>query len=69
MAERGVLPTRNSSRARSKMSTFASTDMPTVSTMPASPGRVRVAPNRLSAAMISRMFNNSARSAITPPTE
>ncbi len=36
---------RSSSRMRSKMSTFASTDMPIVSTMPAMPGSVRVAPN------------------------
>ena len=43
MAERGVLPTRNSSRIRSKIRMFVSTAMPIVSAMPARPGRVRVA--------------------------
>ena len=39
-----VRPARSSSRMRSKMSTLASTAMPMVSTMPAMPGRVSVAP-------------------------
>ena len=45
MALGGVRPRANSSRIRSKMRTFASTAMPMVSTTPAMPGRVRVAPS------------------------
>jgi hypothetical protein len=37
-----LLPWRNSSRVRSKMSTLASTAMPTLSTNPARPARVTV---------------------------
>ncbi len=49
--ERGIRRRRaNSSRARSNTSTFASTAMPTASTNPARPGRVRVAPIARSAA-------------------
>ena len=44
-ASSGFRPCRISSRIRSKISTLASTDMPMVSTMPAMPGRVRVAPS------------------------
>ena len=39
-AARADLPALNSSRMRSKISTLASTAMPTVSTMPAMPGMV-----------------------------
>ena len=40
-----VLPRRISSRMRSKMRTLASTAIPTVSTIPAIPGKVKVAPS------------------------
>ena len=43
IAARGDFPARSSSRMRSKMSTFASTAMPTVSARPAMPGMVSVA--------------------------
>ena len=43
-ADGGVFPFRNSSRIRSKISTFESTPIPTVNITPAIPGRVRVAP-------------------------
>ena len=39
----GVTPLRNSSRTRSLISTFASIAIPSVSAMPAMPGRVSVA--------------------------
>src|SRR5437773_2467505 len=45
-AVRTSLPCCSSSRMRSKMSTLASTAMPTDSTRPASPGRVRVEPDQ-----------------------
>ena len=66
MAARGVLPTRSSSRMRSKIRMLVSTAMPIVSAMPAMPGSVRVAPN--AAMQASRMirFSTSARSAIGP---
>ena len=39
-------PLRISSRIRAKINTLASTAIPTVSTMPAMPGKVSVAPSR-----------------------
>ena len=66
MAFCGGKPSRNSSRMRSLISTLASTDMPTVSAMPARPGRLMVAPSRdISANTISR-FINSAMQVIRP---
>ena len=52
---------------RSKISTFASTDMPTVSTMPAMPGNVRAAPgiNDITATIM-MTFTNSATFASMP---
>jgi hypothetical protein len=50
VAERAVRPAANSSFARSNTSTLASTAIPTASTNPAMPGRVRVAPIPTSAA-------------------
>src|SRR2546427_65724 len=44
-AVRTSFPCCSSSRMRSKISTFASTAMPTDNTRPASPGNVRVNPN------------------------
>ena len=46
MADFTVRPERSSSRMRSKMSTLASTAIPTVRMMPAMPGSVRVASKR-----------------------
>ena len=45
IAARALLPARSSSRMRSRIRMFASTAMPTVSTMPAMPGSVSVKPN------------------------
>ena len=53
-ASRTVLPRASSSRMRSKMSTLASTAMPTESTSPASPGSVSVAPSVASAPSVKR---------------
>ncbi|OQC68619.1 MAG: hypothetical protein BWX47_01744 [candidate division Hyd24-12 bacterium ADurb.Bin004] len=72
------LPARRSSRMRSRMRTFASTDMPMVSTIPAIPGRVSVAPRpetprrasgpgKQSVAMMMSMLRIRPRVAITPP--
>ena len=61
MAARGVFPWRSSSRMRSKMMTFASIAMPTVSTTPAIPGRVSVAPASDMTPTSSTRFASSAR--------
>ncbi len=60
------LPRANSSRMRSKISTLESTAMPMERTMPAMPGRVRVARKRESAASIKSRFSSRARLAIAP---
>src|SRR2546422_435402 len=52
IAERGLLPTRSSSRMRSKMRMLVSTAMPIVSAMPAMPGSVSVAPNAARDALV-----------------
>ena len=62
----GVFRLRSSSRIRSKMRTFASTAMPTVSTMPAIPGRVRVAWSMDSTATMSTRLAARARFATSP---
>ncbi len=51
---------------RSKMSTFASTAMPTVSAIPAMPGSVSVAPKAASAARISAKSKITASAAKEP---
>ena len=61
-------PRACSSRMRSKISTLASTAMPIVSTMPASPGRVKVASMRLITPITSTMFSTRHRSATSPST-
>ena len=56
-------PLRNSSRIRSKISTFASTDIPMVNTIPAIPGNVNTAPKPARIPKINKMFNAKAISA------
>ena len=65
-AEIGVLPTRSSSRMRSLIRTLASTDIPMVRTMPAIPGKVRVACSSDSEAMMKARFTTSAMMANSP---
>ena len=60
IAARGVRPARSSSRMRSKMITFASTAMPTVSTRPAMPGMVSVPSNSAIRPTSDTMFTISA---------
>ena len=60
------LPRATSSRTRSKMMTFESTAMPTVSTMPAMPGKVSVAPSAVRTAIRMAMLAASAMFAISP---
>ena len=60
------LPLRNSSRIRSKMSTFASTEIPIVNTIPAIPGSVKTAPRPARIPKINKMFSAKAMSAYTP---
>ena len=60
------LPFANSSLIRSKISTFASTDIPIVKTIPAIPGNVNTAFKLVSTPKINKMFNNKAISANTP---
>src|SRR5690606_30891799 len=66
MAARTVDPACSSSRMRSKMTTLASTAMPTDRMMPAMPGRVRVAlmPARVPSTMMP--YRTSARLAARP---
>jgi len=66
MARAGPLAVRISSRIRSKTSTLASTAMPMVSTIPAMPGSVSVAPTRLSSPKISPTLRTSAILAKSP---
>ena len=65
-AEMGVRPFFTSSRMRSLIRMFASSAVPSVSTMPAMPGSVRVASSTESAASISMMLTSSAMSASQP---
>jgi hypothetical protein len=64
----GVLPFLISSRMRSKISTFASTAMPTVSTMPAIPGSVSAACSMDMSATRSTTLASSAQAAMMPNT-
>ena len=59
-------PLANSSLIRSKISTFASTDIPMVNTIPAIPGRVNTAFKLTNTPKISTMFSNKAMSAKRP---
>src|SRR3989449_662966 len=65
-AVRTSLPCCSSSRIRSKISTFASTAMPTESTSPASPGSVSVNPNHASPASVNSTYRPRADTASTP---
>ncbi len=65
---RGLLPDRNSSRIRSKISTLASTAIPTVKTIPAIPGMVSVACNMDNKATINTRLAAKARLATAPNT-
>ena len=65
-AVRTSLPCCSSSRMRSKISTFASTAIPTESTSPASPGRVRVKPNAASPASVNSTYSVRAETASAP---
>ena len=66
MAACGLMPLRSSSRMRSKIRMFASTAMPTVSTMPAMPGSDSDACSIDSSAVSSTMFVNSTTLATMP---
>jgi len=61
-------PDLNSSLILSKIKTFASTAIPIVNTIPAIPGKVRVACNRLNNAKIKIILQNNAILAKTPKT-
>ena len=61
-------PSANSSRIRSKISTFASTAIPTVRTRPAIPERVKDAPIMTITAKINTRFNSKANAATNPGT-
>ncbi|MNP69574.1 hypothetical protein D3C76_1656900 [compost metagenome] len=60
------MPALSSSRIREKISTLASTAIPMVNTIPAIPGRVRVAPSNDISASSSTMLPARAIVAITP---
>src|SRR5438093_3226983 len=62
-AVRTNLPCCSSSRIRSKISTFASTAMPTESTRPDKPGRVSVKPKPASQASVNSTYSVSAATA------
>ena len=66
IAFRIPFPFLNSSRTRSKIRTFASTEIPMVNTIPAIPGKVSTAPRPARIPKIKRMFNNNAMSANNP---
>lgn len=66
MARPAARPSRSSSRMRSKIRALASTAMPMVSTIPAIPGKVSVAPMTDRAASSIPMFSASARLAMRP---
>ena len=65
-AAMGERPSFVSSRMRSLMRTLASTDMPNVSSMPAMPGSVSVAPSSERSARVRIRLNSRATSANTP---
>ncbi|MNQ76653.1 hypothetical protein D3C85_915000 [compost metagenome] len=60
------LPNANSSRTRSKIRMFASTDRPMVNTIPAIPGSVSTAPNAAKTPMIKNTLINNAMFATQP---
>jgi len=62
----GVFPRCSYSRIRSKIRTFASTDIPMRRTMAAIPGKVSVAPRAESAPMRKITFNTMPRFATIP---
>ncbi len=66
IAAYGLMPLRNSSRMRSKIRMFASTAMPTVSTMPAIPGSDSDACSMDSSAASSTTFESSTTLATRP---
>ena len=66
IAMRSAAPRFNSSRRRSKISTLASTDIPTVSTKPARPGRVTAALKVIISAKINSRLTAKARQATIP---
>ena len=59
-------PRFNSSLILSKIRTFASTDIPIVSTIPAIPGKVKTAPRPAKIPNIKTKFNTKATSAYIP---
>ena len=61
-----AFPLANSSRIRSKISTFASTDIPIVSTIPAIPGNVSTAPSPANTPKMNRILTTNAISAKIP---
>jgi hypothetical protein len=67
-ASESAWPAFTSSRMRSKISTLASTAMPTVSTIPAIMDSESGAPMRASTAKVSNTLKNSATEATTPST-
>lgn len=66
MARAVLFPALISSRMRSNIKTFASTDMPTVSAIPAIPGRVRVASSKVRMSSIEITLKTSATDANKP---
>ena len=60
------LPLAISSLIRSKIRTFASTDIPIVNTIPAIPGKVRTAPRPASIPKMNKIFTARATSAKRP---
>ena len=59
-------PFFNSSLMRSKIRTFASTDIPIVRTIPAIPGNVKTAPKPARIPKINKIFKTKATSANRP---
>ena len=66
IAMRSVEPRSISSRIRSKISTFASTDMPTVSTRPASPVKLNGCLTRMIMATMQMRLVIKAKQATAP---
>ena len=68
IASKGALPLFNSSRILEKINTFASTAIPTVRTIPAIPGRVKVAERVDIIATNKTILKVKAKLAATPNT-
>ena len=66
IASNCAFPLPNSSLIRSKISTFASTDIPMVNTIPAIPGKVNTAPKPAKIPKMNKMFTAKATSAKRP---